>query len=147
MKKLILLTFLTVLLVACGDREKVNIADNNNNNNHNNNNTINLTHKFAEFNLEVDYSPNVKCDASFEKDVDGIEASIEDQVNNVNLRGNEAYDKLNPLLEKLTFDASTPNEQVIEQVLSTFGLDSNYVEFELDVLYTDGTQKEYRLIK
>lgn len=146
MKKLILLTFLTVLLVACGDKEKVNNPDNNNNNN-NNNNTINLTHKFAEFNLEVDYSPNVKYDASFEKDVDGIEASIEDQVNNMNLHGNEAFDKLNPLLEKLTFDASTPNEQVIEQVLSTFGLDSNYVEFELDVLYTDGTQKEYRLIK
>jgi len=146
MKKLILLTFLTVLLVACGDKEKVNNPDNNNNNN-NNNNTINLTHKFAEFNLEVDYSPNVKYDASFEKDVDGIEASIEDQVNNMQLRGNEAFDKLNPILEKLTFDASTPNEQVIEQVLSTFGLDSNYVEFELDVLYTDGTQKEYRLIK
>ena len=144
MKKLIMLTFLTVLLVACGDKEEVNTADNNNNNN---NNTINLTHKFAEFNLEVDYSPNVKYDASFEKDVDGIEASIEDQVNNIHLRGNEAYDKLNPILEKLTFDASTPNEQVIEQVLSTFGLDSNYVEFELDVLYTDGTQKEYRLIK
>ena len=145
MKKLIFLTLLTVLLVACGDRDQVNTADNNNNNN--NNNTINLTHKFAEFNLEVDYSPKVKYDASFEKDVDGIEASIEDQVNNINLRGNEAFDKLNPLLEKLTFDASTPNEQVIEQVLSTFGLDSNYVEFELDVLYTDGTQKEYRLIK
>ena len=144
MKKLIMLTFLTVLLVACGDKEEVNTADNNNNNN---NNTINLTHKFAEFNLEVDYSPNVKYDASFEKDVDGIEASIEDQVNNIHLRGNEAYDKLNPILEKLTFDASTPNEQVIEQVLSTFGLDSNYVEFELDVLYSDGTQKEYRLIK
>ena len=139
-----MLTFLTVLLVACGDKEEVNTADNNNNNN---NNTINLTHKFAEFNLEVDYSPNVKYDASFEKDVDGIEASIEDQVNNIHLRGNEAYDKLNPILEKLTFDASTPNEQVIEQVLSTFGLDSNYVEFELDVLYSDGTQKEYRLIK
>ena len=145
MKKIILLTFLTVLLVACGDKEEVNTADNNNNNN--NNNTINLTHKFAEFNLEIDYSPNVKYDASFEKDVEGIEASIEDQVNNIHLRGNEAFDKLNPILEKLTFDASTPNEQVIEQVLSTFGLDSNYVEFELDVLYTDGTQKEYRLIK
>ena len=144
MKKLIMLTFLTVLLVACGDKEEVNTADNNNNNN---NNTINLTHKFAEFNLEIDYSPNVKYDASFEKDVEGIEASIEDQVNNIHLRGNEAFDKLNPILEKLTFDASTPNEQVIEQVLSTFGLDSNYVEFELDVLYSDGTQKEYRLIK
>ena len=146
MKKLLLLTLLTIFLVACGDKEQVNTADNNNNNN-NNNNTVTLTHKFAEFNLDVDYSPNVKYDASFEKDVDGIEASIEDQVNNINLRGNEAYDRLNPILEKLTFDASTPNEQVIEQVLAAFGLDTNYVEFELDVLYTDGTQKEYRLIK
>ena len=43
MKKLILLTFLTVLLVACGDKEEVNTADNNNNNNNNNNNTTTAT--------------------------------------------------------------------------------------------------------
>ena len=140
MKKFLLLAIISVFLVACGDKEQVD-------NNSNNNNTVNLTHNFAEFNLDIDYSPTEKYEASFEKDVDGLEASIEDQLNNVNLHGNEAYDKLNPILEKLTFDATTPNEQVIEQVLSAFGLDTNYIEFELDVLFTDGTQKEYRLIK
>ncbi len=138
MKKFLLLPLLTVFLVACGDKEQVNTNDNN---------SVNLTHKYAEFNLEVDYSPTSKYDVSFEKDVDGIEASIEDQLNNENLNGNEAYDKLNPILEKLTFDATTPNEKVIEEVLTAFGLDSNYVEFELDVLFSDGTAKEYRLIK
>lgn len=137
MKKLLLLTILSVFLVACGDNEQVDNA----------NNTVNLTHNFAEFNLDIDYSPTEKYEASFEKDVDGLEASIEDQLNNQNFNGNEAYDKLNPILEKLTFDATTPNEQVIEEVLSAFGLNSNYIEFELDVLFTDGTQKEYRLIK
>ena len=137
MKKLLLLTILSVFLVACGDKEQVD----------NGNNTATLNHNFAEFNLDIDYSPTEKYEASFEKDVDGFEASIEDQINNEKLHGNEAYDKLNPILEKLTFDATTPNEQVIEEVLSAFGLNPNYIEFELDVLFSDGTPKEYRLIK
>ena len=137
MKKLLLLTILSVFLVACGDKEQVD----------NGNNTVTLNHNFAEFNLDIDYSPTEKYEASFEKDVDGFEASIEDQINNENFHGNEAYDKLNPILEKLTFDATTPNEQVIEEVLSAFGLNPNYIEFELDVLFSDGTPKEYRLIK
>ena len=137
MKKLLLLTILSVFLVACGDKEQVD----------NGNNTVTLNHNFAEFNLDIDYSPTEKYEASFEKDVDGFEASIEDQINNEKLHGNEAYDKLNPILEKLTFDATTPNEQVIEEVLSAFGLNPNYIEFELDVLFSDGTPKEYRLIK
>ena len=137
MKKLLLLTILSIFLVACGDNEQVDTG----------NDTATLNHNFAEFNLDVDYSPTEKYEVSFEKDVEGFEASIEDQINNENYNGNEAYDKINPILEKLTFDATTPNEQVIEEVLSAFGLNSNYAEFELDVLFSDGTQKEYRLIK
>lgn len=137
MKKIFVLSILSILLVACGDKEKVDTG----------NDTVTLTHNFAEFSLEVDYSSKEKYDASFEKDVNGIEAKIEDDVNNENLQGNKAYDILNPILEKLTFDATTPNEQVIEEVLTAFSLDNNFVEFELDVLFSDGTQKEYRLIK
>ena len=128
---------MSILLVACGDKEKVDTG----------NDTVTLSHNFAEFNLDVDYSPTVKYEASLEKDVDGYEAQIEDEVNNENLRGNKAFDKLNPILEKLKFDATTPNEQVIEEVLTAFGLENNFVEFDLDVLFSDGTQKEYRLIK
>ena len=137
MKKIFVISILSIFLVACGDKEKVDTG----------NDTVTLSHNFAEFNLDVDYSPTVKYEASLEKDVDGYEAQIEDEVNNENLRGNKAFDKLNPILEKLKFDSTTPNEEVIEEVLTAFGLENNFVEFDLDVLFSDGTQKEYRLIK
>ena len=131
MKKIFAISILSIFLVAaCGDKEKVDTG----------NNTVTLNHNFTEFDLEVDYSPTVKYEASLEKDVDGFEARIED-------RGNEAFDRLNPILEKLNFDATTPNEQVIDEVLTAFGLENNFTEFDLDVLFKDGTQKEYRLIK
>ena len=137
MKKIIVISILSILLVACGDKEKVDTG----------NDTVTLNHNFAEFNLDVDYSATEKYEASFEKEVNGIEARIEDDINNENLSGNKAYDVLNPILEKLTFDSTTPNEQVIEEVLSAFGLNNTFVEFELDVLFNDGTIKEYKLIK
>ena len=137
MKKIIVISILSILLVACGDNEKVDTG----------NDTVTLSHNFAEFNLDVDYSATEKYEASFEKEVNGIEARIEDDINNENLSGNKAYDVLNPILEKLTFNSTTPNEQVIEEVLSAFGLNNTFVEFELDVLFSDGTIKEYKLIK
>ena len=137
MKKIVVISMLSILLVACGDKEQVDTG----------NDTVTLSHNFADFNLDVDYSPTEKYEASFEKDVDGIEAIIEDELNNEHLHGNEAFDRLNPILEQLKFNATTPNEQVIEEVLSAFSLDNNFIEFELDVLFSDGTQKEYRLIK
>ena len=137
MKKIIVISILSILLVACGDNEKVDTG----------NDTVTLSHNFAEFNLDVDYSATEKYEASFEKEVNGIEVRIEDDINNENLSGNKAYDVLNPILEKLTFDSTTPNEQVIEEVLSAFGLNNTFVEFELDVLFSDGTIKEYKLIK
>ena len=137
MKKIIVISILSILLVACGDKEKVDTG----------NDTVTLSHNFAEFNLDVDYSATEKYEASFEKEVNGIEVRIEDDINNENLSGNKAYDVLNPILEKLTFNSTTPNEQVIEEVLSAFGLNNTFVEFELDVLFSDGTIKEYKLIK
>lgn len=127
------------ILAACGDKEEVtnvpgDVADNE-------------AYAFNDFSLDVDYSATSSYEASFDNEQNKTEAQIEDTVNNERLEGNEAFDKLDSYLKQLTFDANTPNEEVIAEVMQVFGLDDNYTKFELDVRFNDGTEKEYMLTK
>ena len=134
MKKLLfpfLLICMLVILAACSEKDEVSTTEDTN-------------HSFTEFSLDVNYGGNDDYDASYDSDKDALEVSIEDYRTKEELHGDMAFEKLNPLLEKLTFDASTPDDQVIAEVLSVFGLDSGYKEFELDVTFKDGKKAEYK---
>ncbi|MCT6925098.1 YusW family protein [Metasolibacillus sp.] len=100
---------------------------------------------FTKFSLEVSYGLTEKYEADYENDNEGIEAEIDDKVNGEKLKGNDAYAKLEPLLQKLAFDATTDNATIAAEVLDAFGLSTDYTEFELEVRFTDGTQKEFKL--
>lgn len=126
---------LAVGLAACNDKEEVtnvpgDVADN-------------KAYAFNEFSLEVKYSTTSSYEASFDNEQNKTEAEIDDTVNNEKLTGNEALKKLDPFLKQLTFDANTPNEEVIAEVLRVFNLDQSYTKFDLDVRFNDGTEKEY----
>lgn len=137
MKKILLGSTLlcSIFLAACNDNEEVT-------------NKETESHNFTEFSLDVDYSATESYEASYDKENDDkLEASIEDDRNNKKLDGNKAYDELLPLLEKLKFDASTPDEQVIEEVIKVFNIDENYKEFDLDITFKDGIKSEYKHVK
>lgn len=105
------------------------------------------SHHYTEFSLDVDYANKEDYDAIYELENGQLEASIEDDRNQEKLDGNKAYDKLNALLEKLTFDATTSEDKVIAEVLQVFNLDNNFTEFDLDVTFHDGTKTEYKQTK
>ncbi|MEO4055501.1 YusW family protein [Solibacillus sp. CAU 1738] len=102
---------------------------------------------FTHFSLEVKYSPSETYEAEYENDSSGVEAEIEDNIHNENLKGNKAYEKLEPLFKSLSFDATTQDSVVATDVLKTFGLDENYKEFKLEVRFVDGNKKEYEIKK
>ncbi|WP_222123657.1 YusW family protein, partial [Bacillus pumilus] len=62
----------------------------------------------------------------------------------VKLTSDKAIAKLSPLLQKLTFDKNTPDQEVIDQVVDVFQLDKDYQKFDLEVVFSDGTKKEYK---
>ncbi|TYS58011.1 hypothetical protein FZC74_13520 [Sutcliffiella horikoshii] len=99
-------------------------------------------HKFTKFDLEVEYENRVKYEAEFQAEGNG-EAEIEDDINEVSLKGDEAYTELSPRLEQLKFDSSEDQQEVMTQVLEVFGLKDDYKEFELEVTFEDGTIKKY----
>lgn len=151
--KLLMATLLvTIGLVGCGDKDKVTKDGSTNTEDTNTGGmtsepVVTTDYPFVKFSLDVDYTETASYEVSYEREVDGTEASIEDEVKNETYEGNVAFDKLDPLFKQFTFDATTPNEDVITQVVEVLKLDPNYLQFELEVRFSDGTAKEYLELK
>ncbi|WP_176481934.1 YusW family protein [Paucisalibacillus globulus] len=98
---------------------------------------------FTSFDLDIDYQDNKEIDVDYENENDGMEAEYKDTVNDERLSGDEAFEKLRPIFEELTFDQNTENEAVISEVLTAFDLNNDFTKLELEIKFTDGTEKEY----
>ena len=72
---------------------------------------------------------------------------MKDDRNNERIQGDEAYTKVEPLLKQLTFDSTTPNDEVIEQVIKVFNIKDDYQSIEVEVEFADGTEKEFKRLK
>lgn len=111
------------------------------------NNTVtnanNDSFDFTHFSLDVDYSEAQDFDVDYENEQSGVEASYEDNVNNEQFYGNDAYDRLESVFQSFKFDKNTSDDEVISEVLNAFNLPEDYQKFDLEVRFADGTEKEY----
>lgn len=99
---------------------------------------------FTSFDLDIDHPDNKEFDIDYENDADGMEAEVKDTVKgNEHLQGDDAFNRIRPVFESFTFDKNSPDDEVISQVLKAFDLDDNFIEFELEIDFEDGTKKEY----
>lgn len=99
---------------------------------------------YAEFNLEVEYANHTEYEIELEKNSNNsVDAEIKDSINNVNLRGAEAFNELYPLVQELTINQQTVKEEAISETLKTFNLDEAYNKFELEITFKDGTKIEF----
>lgn len=105
-------------------------------------NKLSVTYK--SFELDADYEGDKDYDAEYDTQGSQTEASLEDDLNNKNLKGDEAMNELQPMLEKLTFNKDDSDADVIKQVKEAFNLDENYTKLEIEVVFDDGTEKEYK---
>lgn len=105
---------------------------------------------FNYFDLAIDYQDTAKnYESAYQAktDTEAMEAKVTDPKANGTVTGDEAMDKLKPLLEQLKFDKDTSDQEVIDQVIDVFQLDKDYQKFNLEVIFTDGTKKEYKAEK
>ena len=144
---------LTMFLAACGDDNETatNVPDDapteqetNSSDTIKDNNSADAPFMFTHFNLSVDYAGNKSYDIDYENESTGAEAKIEDDFNNKVVQGNEAVDELVPIFEKFSFDAATDNDKIIDEVLNALNLSTDYQEFDLEVRFVDGVEKEVK---
>ncbi|QFF98052.1 hypothetical protein PB01_04035 [Psychrobacillus glaciei] len=98
---------------------------------------------YAEFELEVDYGKNKEYELEIEQDNGIVEAKLEDELNNVNLKGQEAFDEIYPRLKKLTISKDTSKEDAIQQALDVFDLEKDYVKFDMEITFQDNTKASF----
>ncbi|MGF9966233.1 YusW family protein [Bacillus rhizoplanae] len=105
---------------------------------------------FNEFDLKANYQDTKKdyeADFKQKKATDKPEVKVDDSKTNEKLAGDEAMNKLAPLLQQLKFDKDTKDQDVVDQIVDVFQLDKDYQKFDLKVVFTDGTKKEYKMPK
>jgi len=101
---------------------------------------------YTDFELEVDYGDNKEYEAKIEIDDDDnnrVEADLEDDINGVDINGQEAFNKIHPKVKKLTIDANTSKKDAIMEALKAFDLDPDYNKFELELTFKDGKKVEF----
>lgn len=102
-----------------------------------------VNYPFTYFELDVDYANDVSYNVEYANDGNNISSEFEDEKNNVDTQGDQAYNSISPSLETLTFDENSSDEDVRSDVLKAFGLDENYTSFELEVKFQNGDVKHY----
>ncbi|WP_158583013.1 YusW family protein [Lysinibacillus yapensis] len=98
---------------------------------------------FTHFDLDVEYDKDVSYNVEYENNQNQVSAELEDDANDIDLSGNDAYHAIEPQLESLTFDENTGNEEVLNDVISAFGLKEDFKEFDLEVKFVNGVTKKY----
>ncbi|MBO2536638.1 MULTISPECIES: YusW family protein [Rummeliibacillus] len=98
---------------------------------------------FSEFSLNVDYGANQAYKVDYENEKDGSEATVEKERENQKIEGNEAYAQLEPLFKRLTFTDKTSDEEVKKEIISVFNIDDTYKKINLEVKFSNGTEKTY----
>jgi len=165
---IVIAVFLSCVLIACGNTndtvENENTTLNEENNTEDLADTTNETTQdttidpdqdkiitqmekinFTEFELDLDYDNDVDYEVDLERESNGhYKVKLEDDINNLKLKGMEAFEHIYPIIENLSIVEDSNQDDVIEQVLNAFGLDDNYRKFELEVKYNNGVEKEYR---
>lgn len=144
--------FTTIMLYGCTKEKAQNMPTNapiqqNMNQRVGDTATDQVPFNFIEFSLDVDYSATDSYEAEYENKRSGIAAKLQDTRNNENLQGDAAYTKLEPLFKQLTFDSTTPNDEVIDQVISVFHIAEDFQSIKIEVEFVDGNEKEFKRLK
>lgn len=99
---------------------------------------------FTDFELDAEYPDMKSYEVDYEYDRNNtMEAEIKDGVNDEEFNGDEALDKLLEAFKQFTFDEESSEDEVLIQVIQGLDLNEDYENIEVEVTFTDGTEKTY----
>lgn len=94
---------------------------------------------FSEIEIDVEYRGGKEYEAEIDQDRnEPILAKVEDDLNNVYLRGREAFDHIFERASKLDLTSNSTKQQVIDQVLDVFNLPNDYIKMDVEIKFDDG---------
>ncbi|MEI3611842.1 YusW family protein [Pseudogracilibacillus sp. SO30301A] len=94
---------------------------------------------FSEIDIDVEYQGGKEFEAEIDQDRnEPILAKVEDDLNNVYLRGREAFDHIFERANKLDVTSNSTKQQIIDQVLNAFDLPNDYIKIDVEIEFDDG---------
>ncbi|RDW22094.1 YusW family protein [Oceanobacillus chungangensis] len=103
---------------------------------------------FSEIDLEVSFGEQKEYEAEINYDNSGfIGGQVDDEINNEHLRGKAAFDSIYTKVKNVTISKDTNKRDVIDQILKSFDLPADYIQFDLEIILNDGTELEYLDLK
>lgn len=93
---------------------------------------------FNEFDLDIEVDGKDAIDAEYDVN-EASEAKYVNRLANLNLKDQEAFNKLDELFTEILLTHDMSNKDVIDRIMEWFGLDT-YTKFDLEVNFDDGTK-------
>ncbi|KIL53266.1 hypothetical protein KP77_02420 [Jeotgalibacillus alimentarius] len=100
---------------------------------------------FLTFEMDADYEGNDNdFEISYDSEGSEIEAAYENERDMLTMSGDDAYQEIQPVLSVFDFTLDTPDVEVIDSVIEGFEVEDGYESIEIEVKFSDGTEKEYK---
>lgn len=99
----------------------------------------------VEIEVEISYGKDKEYEAEIEHHDNGdIESEVEDEINDEDIDDDlKAFNNIYPKVKKLNVSKDMDKQDVIDQFLEAFELDSDYEKFEVEFTFDDGTKLSY----
>ncbi|ARF13903.1 MULTISPECIES: YusW family protein [Sporosarcina] len=98
---------------------------------------------FKEIELDVSYGKDKEYEAEIEQDQnEPIKAKVEDELNEIYLKGQEAFDDVYSKVENLDVTKDSSQQEAIDRILKAFNLQADYEKFEVEIKFNDGSKLE-----
>ena len=98
---------------------------------------------FQEIELEISYGNDQEYEAEIEQDDnEPVKAKVEDELKDVYLKDQEAFDELYPRVENLDLTKDSSDQETIDAILNAFNLQNDYEKFEVEITFNDRSKLE-----
>ncbi|PIC57135.1 hypothetical protein CSV80_10525 [Sporosarcina sp. P12(2017)] len=98
---------------------------------------------FKEIELDVSYGKDKEYEAEIEQDQnEPIKAKVEDELNEIYLKGQEAFDDVYSKVKNLDVTKDSSQQETIDRILKAFNLQADYEKFEVKIKFNDGSKLE-----
>ncbi|MFD2044682.1 YusW family protein [Ornithinibacillus salinisoli] len=101
---------------------------------------------YTVYDFDVLYEES-EFEGEIENDEGLIEAEFYNPFSDITARGSDAFEAIFPVLQELELNPDMDDEEAITESLAAFDLPDNYLKAQLEVVFSDGTEKTYEIKK
>ncbi|MFB1080461.1 YusW family protein [Jeotgalibacillus sp. JSM ZJ347] len=100
---------------------------------------------FLSFEMDAEYEGNDNdFEISYDSENSEVEAVYENERDMMTMSGDDAYQEIQPVLSEFDFTIDTSDDEVIDSVIEGFEVEEEFQSIEIEIKYSDGTEKEYK---